>query len=574
MAVDKTVEVKATGEDDLSQRTSALADLIRLLVKAQKALRLYQANNAIAHRLEKELYTKLFAHLEEEGAFELTVREFKILLGEDVLYESTDRNDSLSFTLFRDGVRKLSFHPGIEDLELHGFLTCLNHVGMHSNDQDDLVTLFWEQDFKSIKYYAIEELSTETSGPSLQQQLESGAAGEGGGGTATDSVSLKDLEQPTAHLPNDACRLTEDELEALRAELLTQENEPFSVSVVELAIELTLQERRKEERDRITDSLIAIANRLLRDGELQEIARLAEHLEGLSGMLLADSEPVTQLRQRVFRALCNPEHLGGFLDQVEQARQLKPTELTMYLVRLGQDALPALVPSLARLNTSPFRRAVADAILATKEGALHELSRHIPSNGDVPDVTFVRELLYVLSHLPGDQSLPLVEKLLSASEETVRREASSSLGRFHHERTGELCLKLLLDSDAEVRNTALDTLVRSGATQLAKPILDQSVADPAFEERSFPEKSRTFSAVAKLGGPEALNWFTDIVRPEERRWFASRSEREILQAAVHGIHKVGTPEAKQLLAEMASKGDRFIRAASQKELNAERKTSP
>ncbi|MEE9264341.1 MAG: HEAT repeat domain-containing protein, partial [Vicinamibacteria bacterium] len=331
------------------------------------------------------------------------------------------------------------------------------------------------------------------------------------------------------------------------------------------------QERRKEERDRITDSLIAIANRLLQDGELEEIARMAEHLEGLSGMLLADSEPVTQLRQKVFRALSDPEHLGGFLDQVEQARQLKPAELTTYLARLGRNALPALVPSLARLNTSPFRRAVADAILATKEEAVPELARHIPSNGDLPDATFVRELLYVLSHLHGDRSLPLVEKLLSASEVAVRREASSALGRFDHERTGELCLKLLLDSDAEVRSTALDTLVRSGATQLAKPILDQSIADPGFEERSFLEKSRTFSAVAKLGGPEALNWFTEIVRPGERRWFASRSEREILQAAVHGIHKVGTPEAKQLLEKMASKGDRFVRAASQKELGAERK---
>ena len=223
VVVDKTVEVEETDDGDVSQRTPALRDLIRLLVKAQKALRLYQANNAMAHRLEKELYAKLFAHLEEEGAFELTVQEFKLFLGEEVLYESNDRNDSLSFTLFRDGVRKLSFHPGLEDEELHSFLTCLNRVGVHSNDQDDLVTLFWEQDFKSIKYYAIEELSSESSGPSLQHQLESGklGEGEGGGGATADSVSLKDLEQPTAHLPNDACRLKEEELEALRTELLT-----------------------------------------------------------------------------------------------------------------------------------------------------------------------------------------------------------------------------------------------------------------------------------------------------------------------------------------------------------------
>ncbi len=89
----------------------------------------------------------------------------------------------------------------------------------------------------------------------------------------------------------------------------------------------------------------------------------------------------------------------------------------MYLARLGRDALPALVPSLARLSTSPFRRAVADAILTTKEDAVPELARHIPSNGDVPDVTFVRELLYVLpsswrsiATLGGETALRLGQK--------------------------------------------------------------------------------------------------------------------------------------------------------------------
>jgi hypothetical protein len=570
VAEDKAVEVDETG-DEVSPRVDALRDLLRLLVKAQKALRLYEANNAIAHRLENELYSKLFAHLEEEGAFELTIQEFKILLGEDVLYESTDRNDSLAFTLFRDGFRKLSFHPGLEAEELHGFLTCLNRTAVHSNEQDDLVTLFWEQDFKAIKYYAIEELDTESTGPSLQEQLESGTLGEGGGGGGADSVSLKDLEQPTAHLPSEACRLQEEEFEALRAELVNQETEPFCVSVVELAIELTLQERRKEERDRLANGLVAIADRLLKDGELVEIARMAEHIEGLADMLLAKSEPVAHLRTKVFRALSDAERLDGFLEQVERTRCLKPNELTTHLARLGPDALRALVPGMARMTTSPFRRAVADAILVAKEQAIPELSRHIPSNGDVPDATLVRELLYILSHLPGDHALPLVEKLLAASDDAIRRGASAVLGRFRSERTGEICLQLLLDPDAEVRSTALDALVRSGATNLAKAILDQSIADPGFEERSLLEKSRIFSAVAKLGGPQALDSFTEFIRPQELRWFASRKEREVLRAAVHGIHKLGTREAKELLQEMASKGDRFVRGATQRELSVEKK---
>ena len=570
MAEDPTAEVKETSTD-LSSRAVALQGLLRLLIKAQKALRLYEANNAIAHRLESDLYAKLFAHLEEEGSFELTVQEYKILFGDDEIYEGHDRNDSLAFTLFRDGIRRLSFHPGLEGHELHGFLSCLNRAGVHSKEQDDLVTLLWEQDFKSIKYFAIEDLKDESTGPSLQEQLRSGTTGEGSGGATPDSVSLKDLEQPNAYLPNDACRLREEEIEALRAELANQENEPYGALVVELAIELTLQERRREERERLVEGTVAIVDRLLQDGQLRELARLCEHLEGLADMLLANSEAVGHLRERVFRALGEADRVSNFLERVEHSRALKPSELTTFLARLGPSALRSLIPAMGRMSTSPYRRAVADAILAAKDGAVAELGRHMPSNGDLPDATLIRELVYILSHLPENQALPLAEQLLQAPDEATRREAMAVLGRFRGLRSGKICLRLLRDGDPEVRSAALDTLVRSGASELAKAIFDQSIADSAFEERSYLEQSRTFSAVAKLGGANALPWFIELVRPDERRWFASRKERQIIQAAVHGIYVVGTEESKSLLEQMASEGDRFVRAASQKQLSAERK---
>jgi HEAT repeat protein len=570
VAEDAKAEVKETSSE-LSSRAAALQGLLRLLIKAQKGLRLYEANNAIAHRLENDLYAKLFAHLEEEGSFELTVQEYRILFGEDEIYEGHDRNDSLAFTLFRDGIRRLSFHPGLEGQELHGFLSCLNRAGVHSQEQDDLVTLLWEQDFKSIKYYAIEDLKDESTGPSLQEQLQSGTAGEGSGGATPDSVSLKDLEQPNAHLPNDACRLGEEEIEALRAELANQENEPYGPLVVELGIELTLQERRREERERLVEGMVAIIDRLLKDGQLLEVARLCEHLEGLADMLLAKSEAVGHLREKVFRALGETDRVSSILEQVEQSRALKPSELTTFLARLGSGALRSVIPAMGRMSTSPYRRAVADAILAAKEGAVAELKRHIPSNGDLPDAAFLRELVYILSHLPEDQALPLTEQLLQAPDETIRREATAVLGRFRSVRSGEICLRLLQDDDLEVRGTALDTLVRSGVSEFAKAVFDQAIADATFEDRSYLEQSRTFSAVAKLGGTDSLPWFTELVRPDERRWFASRKERQIIQAAVHGIYVVGTQESKNLLEQMAKKGDRFVRAASQKQLSAERK---
>ena len=168
MAVEKALPREQPQE---SPETATTREILQVLVKAQKARRLYQAKNAIPDRLQKELYSKISAHLDEVRTFSLTIREFQILLGEDVVYESDDRNDSLAFLLFRDGIRRLTFETGLQEPELQTFLKCLNRVAVLSNEQDDLVTLFWDADFKSIKYYAIEELTDEPDGPRLQESI-------------------------------------------------------------------------------------------------------------------------------------------------------------------------------------------------------------------------------------------------------------------------------------------------------------------------------------------------------------------------------------------------------------------
>ena len=261
LAVEKTVPA---AEQPESPEAAAVRELLKLLVKAQKARRLYQAKNAISDRLQAELFSKISSHFEEQGSFTLIIREFRIMLGEDLVYESNDRNDSLAFLLFRDGIRRLSFHPGLEEKELQDFLKCLNRVALLSNEQDDLVTLFWDADFKSIKYFAVEELNAETDGPRLEEQLSSGTSeGHRGSGTAPDAADLKDIEQPVAHLPVEACSLKEHEIEALRAELAQEEQDPFGLAVVELAIDLTLLEPGREQRKELAKNTIDIFNRLL-----------------------------------------------------------------------------------------------------------------------------------------------------------------------------------------------------------------------------------------------------------------------------------------------------------------------
>jgi hypothetical protein len=123
-----------------SRKIGGVRELVRLLVKTQKAQRLYGSKNAVSERLELDLFVRLSALVSEEGEVQLSVLESQLRCEDAMVFESPDRTDSLAFLLYRDGIRRLSFSPGLELDELRAFLNCLNRVALLTNDQDDLVT--------------------------------------------------------------------------------------------------------------------------------------------------------------------------------------------------------------------------------------------------------------------------------------------------------------------------------------------------------------------------------------------------------------------------------------------------
>ena len=203
MITKSTLPEESVPETVECTRAAQVRERLRLLVKAQKAQRLYDGKNEVSERLEKDLYDRLTEILESDGEIHLAVQEFELECEHEVVYESHDRKDSLAFLLYRDGVRRLSLHPGLERFELEAFLSCLNRVALHANDQDDLVTLLWEQDFHSIRYFAVEELAKKDAFPRLEDQLASGELSCDGVGEAV-SLWARPMINPSA-----VCAVTE-----------------------------------------------------------------------------------------------------------------------------------------------------------------------------------------------------------------------------------------------------------------------------------------------------------------------------------------------------------------------------
>ncbi len=546
---------------------------MRLLVKAQKTQRLYDGNNAVSERLAADLFERMTEFLAAEGEIQLVVLEFHLKFEEEVVYDSQDRNNSLAFLLYRDGVRRLSFHPGLELDELQAFVSCLNRVAVLANEQDDLVTLFWDQDFHAIRYFAIEELSNQESYPRLEDQLASGdldCEGAIGGG---EGVSL-DLEQPVSSVPVEACRLEDAEIDALRAELASEVAMPFQHVVAELAIELTLLDEDDGQQLDLVRHLVAISDRLIVDGALGELAAMEEHMDGLATMVFGNEERVRDLASAFTKHLSERARVEAFLAKVDEHNAPKPEVLTAYLARMGSACTDVLLTWMGRLSSSAYRRAVTNAVLVSEDGGLSTLATNLPV--DASSATprdqlerrqFVRELLYALSHHPAERAIPLLERLLGASDLETRRESFVAISRYPDERVDEISLAQLKDRDPEIRATALDTLVRRGKKDLGQRALGQALRTRDLDEQPLNEKRRFFAAVAKLCGDSALEELSQHLTGEEDRWFTSKRDKELAEAVAHGIRMIGTDRAKDILKRCSEDGARFVRAACAKELD-------
>jgi hypothetical protein len=127
------------------------------LTRAARSFTLYDPANKVVRTLIGDYRDKLQKALASFGALVLDVHPFELVLGREVVYLEKDRERSLSFRLFRDGVRRIGFDPGMTWVEMLRLLQILSirYTGVRQQEED-LVTLLRKAAFDHVKIAAIE----------------------------------------------------------------------------------------------------------------------------------------------------------------------------------------------------------------------------------------------------------------------------------------------------------------------------------------------------------------------------------------------------------------------------------
>lgn len=140
-------------QDMLNRIEDRTPDLIQGLVKTIKAYQMYGLQHPSFRNFYKPFYDKLNGFLEEFGLLDLQIEKFTILNSGQVVYQENEKDLSIAFKLFRDGIRNINISEGLTPDEL---LIFIETIGQTSKDQDLALSL-WEANFSHLTFYVVEE---------------------------------------------------------------------------------------------------------------------------------------------------------------------------------------------------------------------------------------------------------------------------------------------------------------------------------------------------------------------------------------------------------------------------------
>jgi hypothetical protein len=555
-----------------------------------RSVRLYPSDHPSVRTAFDTLVTTLDSHLESAGPLTLQVEEDALLFEDERVYTGEVGRDNLAFLMFRDGIRSLTFQPGVDTRELEALVDCLAHADQLSDSDQDFATALWGHDLVHIEYEVVDPFLegdgvaddafddlretvfrrmnelTSVSAPGLEQpgaggggasapsagaggrtEAEKDAEAEGDTGSEEDGGGDRFTDRPESADPGDVA-LTEADLE--RSEWLvanqTSPLDDFAVVIMEIIGDPSPAPFGEEAVIRSVEMLV---QHYLDDGDLDgldlvmgRLSRLEQHGRRPAGF-----------GRDLFCRAATAERLTHLIAAMSAADPAKAARIERFLRAVHQSVYPALLETLATSDDKGVRKIVLS--LLNMEGGVPV--KHLWPLMNDPRWYVVRNAVQLATGSGDPELIRHLERLLRHTDERVRREVIRSLDSLADVRVLPLLVRALQDEDGSVRILAVRSLGRRGARGQF-PAVAAQVESRDFETRSPEEVEAFLTTFAVLGGDKAVEVLN---RFWKKRVFGTRP-MPLRLAAIQALGAVSSPEAKRALGEAARSGEPQLQRAA------------
>ena len=527
-------ETRSTVTMDSAQRHDQLARCFATLDKVVRGMRLYEGKGALIERLMGDLELQFDAAL---AGGEVTVRVTPVGLvnGMKPLAAAGEKTPRYLFRLFCDGVRELTFLPGIETKELMDLISVLNSETQA--DDEDLVTLLWKKEMRHIQYFAADTLDMTTQ---VDDDGELSLAYE---------ASASRLRQGSGQDSGQEVHLSADDLRVLRqderltwvkdstaptqatgamAEAAKRIKQAF-VSPSDYPRFLEVALRHSEDPTEASPLVTSMIDAQLRQGAVDTIVPVFE-------AIISAAREGSTAAGAVQTAMCTEERMALLAPVYTQhAERLGP------VVRaLAQLNNKAIVTMLENISSPEAKKSLQGELDQAQVDLTPFYVGHLRSDKEAEIIHGIE----ALARIGTPTAIKSIVQTLGHTLSTVRHAALVALQGNYDPESRVAIGRALKDPSDDNRMLAIKLLAGSGDTRVAWLMLS-AIQDPSFLNKATGEQEALFSALASFKDARTIDFFKRVLMSGGLVKKQALVDRQ-LQAA-RALAQMDTPQAREAL---------------------------
>jgi len=498
-----------------------VAEIIISLTKTIKAFQMYGISHPITKNFFIPFYQKIEEFLKNYKELSFRIERFTMLHSNLVVYEDKERDTSIAFKLFRDGIRNITFYEGLETDELFLFLETISQP----LKEQDIALSLWECDFSHISFYVVEEEE------SLTYQIpETRIENIDYDTKITEMIQLEKLDMTKSIMPD----LNPDELIILKSEISSDQKKEMQL----LAINTLINFLNIEKSEEIINSLIELSEQCINNNDFYNARRIIHKLNAYPEFKIIErfENEVTILSFKNLPDTLNEKSFNEFIafigffskktvpylmTMISTVKRKERLESLRYRIAyICQDDPTPILPFLEDKNTTRLINAIAIlGIMRLKE-----------------TITYLRPLFY---HAEPPVRMEVVTALAETNEPMV-------------------IFEFLNDTDPNVRIKVLQTLAQNRYPKIYPELL-RRIKSREFPCLNFIEQKEFFNCLV-------VNGDHTITKNLERflfKWvlFGKANYRAIRKLAALALAQVGSEETLKILQKGIKKKNKEIKSA-------------
>ena len=529
---------------------------MQVVVKGLRATQLYLPNNPVYQRAVDNIKGAFRQVWQATDDLHFDIGETELRWEDAVVYSQDNRSESIAWTLYKDGVRSLTFKRGVEDGEIVKFLGVLQQAkNLLADAPEDLLTLLWTQDFQFVSY-TFRELVSEDAVPieagetipstpptAVRQQVEEEAPPKREG-----LVSIDDFDTTLYFLD-------EKEVEYLKSEAEREYQQDLRRNVLSMLFDLLELQTYATVRGELISILENFIPYLLGAGDFRSVAFILRETHVILQRARELTPEHRQTLENLPTRLSQADALSQLVQSLDEA-SVHPTEeeLSELFQELRPEALATLMGWVPKLTNERVKELVHKAAERLALANAAEVLKALASEDGAAQLEMVR--------LAGRLKLPGAPEgmgpLLQKGDRTLKLAVVEALTAIASPGAMRLLEQAVDDGDRDVRIAGVRFLAQRGhRNALAR--VEAAVTGGKLKHADLTEKMTFFEAYGSLAGAKGIAVLEKMLLA--KGLLSKKEDPETRACAAMALGKIRSAEARGVLEKAAQDKEALVRNA-------------